>query len=44
MQKLNAGHRSDVTFPSDDIEKLPSDDWKEKIVLPAELFEKGGMK
>ena len=44
MQKLNAGHISDVIFPSDDNGKLPSGDWKEKIILPAELFEKGGMK
>jgi len=43
MQKINVGHKNDVTFPSDDISKILSNERKEEIILPAELFEREGM-
>ena len=42
VQSINAGHKEDVTFPSDGEQAL--DVRKEKILIPAELFEKQGMK
>jgi len=43
MQKINVGHKNDVTFPSDDNGKLLSYEGKEEIILPAELFKREGM-
>jgi len=40
MQKINVGHKNDVTFPSDDNGKLLSYEGKEEIILPAELFKR----
>ena len=36
--KIDVGHKSDVTFPSD----VPYDS-KEEIILPAQLFKRKGM-
>ena len=44
VQSINAGHKEDVTFPSEGDGEPALDDRKEKISLQAELFEKLGMK
>ena len=44
VKSINAGHKEDVTFPSEDDGVSAPADRKEKILIPAELFEKQGMK
>ena len=44
VQSINAGHKEDVMFPSEDDGEPALDDRKEKILISAELFEKQGMK
>lgn len=44
VQSVNAGHKKEVKFPSEDDNKQPLANRKEQIFLPAELFEKKGMK
>ncbi|XP_078383862.1 adhesion G-protein coupled receptor D1-like isoform X1 [Oculina patagonica] len=40
VQSISAGHTDDVTFPSEDEWEQPLAYRKDKIILPAELFEK----
>ncbi len=44
VQSISAGHKEDVTFPSQDDRELPLAYRKDKIILPAELFEKQGVR
>lgn len=44
VQSLNAGHKKEVKFPSEDDKEQPLANRKEQIFLPAELFGKKGMK
>ena len=44
VQRINAGHKEDVTFPSEDDRRLLLESGKEKIFLKAELFDKKGGK
>ena len=44
MKKINKDHQEDVIFPSDDNGNVLSRERKEQIVLPAELFERKGMR
>ena len=44
VQRINAGHKDDVTFPSEDDRRPLLESGKEKIFLKAELFEKKGGK
>lgn len=44
IQSISAGHKEDITFPFEDDRELLLANRKDKIILPAELFEKQGMK
>lgn len=43
VRSISAGHQKDVSFPSE-YDREHFGDGSEKIVLPAELFGKQGMK
>ena len=44
IQSIKTGNKEEVTFPSEDAEELSFAYRKEKIFLPAKLFENKGAK
>ena len=46
VQTIRAGHKKEVTFPSEEFQGQPSSDnnlLRERFILPPKLFEKQGM-